>query len=221
MFVFHLRQRRWTSNEHVFNNRWFQCNEIQMGSQYDQLIDEYLSSSPNIICWNRITSISIFQPCISSDLRVLLSKTTNLRILTLTYLSKPPQSALFNDKTFIDLINDESLCNILTANGLRQLNLIPYSNQSNLINLSYLIIERLPYLEVIEMNGHLQQIEVIEMAFVLINGLSKLSFITLSGLCEIDLIYQKTITLFSSNISSFRMEMATESLNGKTLLIWF
>ena len=112
-----------------------------MSIDYDQKIDEYLSLSLNIICWDRITSISIFQPFISSDLRILLSKTTNLRVLTLTYLFRQCYPGIFKDKTAIDVINDESLCKILTSNGLRQLNLIIHSHQSNLINLGYRIIE--------------------------------------------------------------------------------
>ena len=174
-----------------------------------------------MICWDRITSISIYQPFLSSYLRVLFSQTTNLRILTLTYSTEWCRRDLSNDKTSnSSLINDESLCNILTSNGLRQLNLITYSGHFNLINLSHLIVERLPYLEVIEMNGDLQQIELIEMTSIFINGLSKLSFVTLSGFDEIYLIYEKKITLCNSNTRSLRMEMSTGGMNGRKLLIW-
>ena len=191
-----------------------------MTNYYYQIIDEYFSLSPNIICWDRITSVSIFQPFSSIHLRVLFSRTTHLRILTLTYQSEWHHPELFNDKTLIDLINDESLCNKLMSNGLRQLNLFFPSGQSNLINLSHLIVERLPDLEVIGMTGGPQQIELIEMTSILIHGLFKLSFVTLSGFCEICLIYEREILLCNSNTRSIRMEMSTISLNGKTLLIW-
>ena len=114
-----------------------------------------------------------------------------------------------------------SLCNILTSNGLRQLNLRTPSRQSNLINLGYRIIERLPYLEVIEMNGCFQQVELIKMASMLINGLSKLSFVALSGSGDIHYIHRENdITLFNSNTRFFRMEMSYANINRETLLIW-
>lgn len=145
---------------------------------------------------------------------------TNLRILTLKYVDELSHLVLFNGNILIDLIDDKSLCNILTSNGLRQLNLVTDSDQSNLINLGQFILERLPYLEVIEIHGCRQQIELIEMAFILINGLSKLSFIALSGFKEICLIYEKRITLFNSNTRHCRMEMITQCYYGNTLLIW-
>ena len=70
------------------------------------------------------------------------------------------------------------------------------------------------------MNGHLQEVELIKMASILINGLSKLSFVALSGSIEIRLIYEKTITLFNYNARSFRMEIGRRSIYGDTLLIW-
>ena len=188
-----------------------------MGNHYDQMIDEYLSLSCCMICWDRITSISIFQPFMSSHLRVLFSQTTNIRTLTLTYSSEWCRRDFSNDKSLNNLMNDESLCNILTSNGLRQLNLITCSGHFNLINLSHLIVERLPYLEVIEINGDIQQIE---MTSIFINGLSKLSFVTLSGFDEIYFVYEKEIILCNSNTRSFRMEMSTGGFHGSKLLIW-
>ena len=220
MIFFHFRQHRWVSNEQALNSRWFHCNEIQMTINYDQKIDEYLSLSPSVVCWDRITSISIYQPFISSHLRVLLSKTINLRILTLTYLSERLDSDFFKNKTRIDVINDESLCEILTSNGLRQLNLNTYLCQSNLTNLGYRAIERLPYLEVIEMNGCLQQLQLIKMASILINGLSKLNFVALSSLDKTHSVYDQRNYLSTSIIHSFQMKMSSKGMHGSTLLIW-
>ncbi|CAF4609135.1 unnamed protein product, partial [Rotaria sp. Silwood2] len=65
------------------------------------------------------------------------------------------------------------------SNGLRQLNLFPAWQQSNLLNIAYSIVERLPHLQVIKLDGTV--CEVFEMVHILINGLSKLSFLTLIG----------------------------------------
>ena len=211
---------RWASNEHVLSSRWFHCNEIRMIIDYDQKIDEYLSLSPSMICWDRITSISVHQPFTSSHLRVLLSNMINLRILTLTYICNQFNSEFFKNKTQIDVINDESLCKVLTSNGLRQLNLVTHMNQSNLTNLGYRTIERLPYLEVIEMIGWLGQIEVIEMASILINGHPKLSFVALSSWARGHSIFNWRTHLFNSITRPFRTEKSCEGTYGDTLLIW-
>jgi hypothetical protein len=121
------------------------------------------------------------------------------------------------DKTLIELINDQSLCNILISNGLRQLNLLTGAGQTNLINLAHLIVERLPHLEAIQVNS--DNIELIGMASIFINGLSKLSFVALSGCLEIASIYQKEITLCNSNTRSYRMEISIAN-NEETLFIW-
>ncbi len=65
------------------------------------------------------------------------------------------------------------------SNGLRQLNLFTNPFQSNLINISYLIIKRLPHLQVIELHSINRQ--VIKMSHILINGLEKLNFLTIDG----------------------------------------
>ncbi|CAF5156491.1 unnamed protein product, partial [Rotaria sp. Silwood1] len=65
------------------------------------------------------------------------------------------------------------------SNGLRQLNLFTFWNQPNLINIVYLIVERLSHLQVIELDGNNYQL--IQMSHILINGLSKLNFLIISG----------------------------------------
>ena len=217
---FHFEQSQWIDSKYLLGDWWFHCNEIILNIHYDQMIDRYLSFASNIIWWDRITSISIYQPLNSRYIGVVLSQMINLRILTLIYIFDYGILYRFKDKNLIDLIDDRSLCKILTSNGLRQLNLSTQSSQSNLTNLGYRIIERLPYLEVIELHGRLQQVELIKMVSMLINGLSKLSFVALSGSDEIHSIYKNDITLFNLNTRSFRMEMSNESLNGETLLIW-
>lgn len=190
-----------------------------MSYRYDQTNGEFLSLSPTIICWDRITSIEILQPFSSTYLHVLFSQAVNLRILTLMYLSASASDKLcLTNKTLIELINDESLCNILMSNGLRQLNLFTASSQRNLINFANLIVDRLPHLEVIELNSN--AVELIEMVSIFINGLSKLSFLAISGSAHVHTIYHKQITICNSNARSFRMEMSTGGLNGYKLLIW-
>lgn len=184
------------------------------------MIDEYLSWASNIIFWDRITSISFHQPVNSRDIRVLFLQLINLRILTLIYELDCGILDLEGDISSIDLMEDESLCKILTSNGLRQLNLITRESQSNWINLGYRIVRLLPYLEVIEMHGRRKQVDLIKMASILINGLSKLSFIALSGSDEIHSVYKNDITLFDLNTRSFRMEMSNGLPSGDTLVIW-
>ena len=217
-FFFKLRQSRWPYHKHALNNRRMRFNTIAMSDRYDQTNGEFLSVSPNIICWDRITSIYILQPFNSTSLHVLFSQAINLRSLSIEYIADWARRDCLSDKTLIDLINDQSLCNILMSNGLRQLNLITSWGQRNLINLAHLIVERLPHLQAIEL--HSGNVELIEMASIFINGLSKLSFVALSGCVEIYKIYQKEITLWNSNTRSFRMEMSTAGIKQDTLLIW-
>ncbi len=219
MFFLELRQSQWPSNKHDLNKRWLHCNEIMMSYRVDQINGEFLCLSPNIICWDRVTSLCILQPFNSTYLHVLFTQTTNLRILSLIYLLTSHSDELcLRDKTLIDLINDQSLCNILMSHGLRQLNLCICSGHKNLTNLAHLIVDRLPYLEAIQLN--MNDVELIEMASIFINGLSKLSFVALSGSTDIYSVYQKEITLCNSNTRAFRMEMSNEGINSNTLLIW-
>ena len=70
------------------------------------------------------------------------------------------------------------------------------------------------------MHGRRKQVDLIKMASILINGLSKLSFIALSGSDEIHSVYKNDITLFDLNTRSFRMEMSNGLPSGDTLVIW-
>ena len=70
----------------MLGSRWFYCNEIIIDSDYNEMIDKYLSLASNIICWDRITSITVYQPLNSHHIRVLFSEMINLRILTLIYM---------------------------------------------------------------------------------------------------------------------------------------
>jgi len=69
------------------------------------------------------------------------------------------------------------------------------------------------YLQSVEVNS--RNVELIEMAPILINGLSKLSFVALSGNLETHSNYQEKISC------PFRTEMVTEGINAEdTLFIW-
>ena len=98
-----------------------ESNEITMSDECDQTNGEFLSLSSSIMCWDRIISIDILQPFDSTYLHVLFSHAINLRILKLEYRAEWDRQDLLEDETLIDLIDDESLCNVLMSNGLRQL----------------------------------------------------------------------------------------------------
>ena len=189
-----------------------------MSDQYDQINSEFLSLSPNLICWDRITSLYILQPFNSTYLRLLVSQAINIRILSMEYIAEWTRRERLKDDTLIDLINDESLCNILMSNGLRQLNLITGSRQTNLIDLAHLIVDRFPHLEAFDL--HCGEAEFTDMASILINGLSKLSLVALSGQLDIYSIYFKTITLFDPNTRSSRMKMSAAGIFIPKLFIW-
>ncbi|CAF4487964.1 unnamed protein product [Rotaria socialis] len=67
----------------------------------------------------------------------------------------------------------------LNSNGLRQLYLSTGRGQPDLINIAYLIVERLPHLQIIELNG--ANDELIKISHILSNGLSKLNFLKIIG----------------------------------------
>jgi hypothetical protein len=104
------------------------------------------------------------------------------------------------------------------SNGLRQLNLFTDHNETNLINIAYLIVERLFHLEVIEVHGGGCQL--VEMAHILINGLEKLTFLTLDGFCHHGKIYDKQLRdLNNSNTRSFQTEIPN-IMYGELLFVW-
>ncbi|CAF4328177.1 unnamed protein product [Rotaria sp. Silwood2] len=209
---------RWPYNRRAFNSQLFRCNRITMSDYYDKINDEFLSLSPSIVAWNQITSLNIAQPFNSIHLYFLFSQTTNLRTLELHYRSEYDDKRYLKEETLIDLLDDTSLCNMLMSNALRQLNLSPASKQPNLVNIAYLIVERLRHLQVIE----LQDInwQVTEMSHILINGLSKLNFLTISGECNCGQLYEKQLRdLQNSNTRSFRTEVPN-TIDEDTLFVW-
>ncbi len=189
-----------------------------MSDDYNQINDEFLSLSPSIIAWHQITLLNIIQPFNSTYLYFLFSQTTNLRTLGLHYRSEYDTKRYLKEETLIDLFDDTSLCNMLMSNGLRQLNLFPASKQPNLVNIACLIVERLPHLQIIE----LQNIDwkVTEVSHILINGLSKLNFLTIIGGCQRNQLYEKQLRdLQNSNTRSFRTEVPN-SIDKDTLFVW-
>ena len=189
-----------------------------MSDDYDHINEEFLSLSPYIIRWDRIRSITVAQPFNSDHLRVLFSQAINLRVLTLEYRSIDQDRSRLKEETLIELINEKSLCNTLMSNGLKRLNLFTDWDQSNLIDIAYLIVERLPHLQVIELNGGND--ELIEMLHIFIKGLLKLTFAILCGRYQEGSSYEKQIrSLCNSNTRSFRTEVS-KNVDEDTLFVW-
>jgi hypothetical protein len=189
-----------------------------MSDYDDQMNEEFLSLSPPIVPWHQITSLSIRQPFNSTYLHCLFSRMTNLRILDLNYNSDFGDIIDLEEENLIDLLNDTSLCNMLMSNGLRQLNLFTDVDEPYLINIAYSIVERLLHLEVIELHG--VGCQLVEMAHTLINGLSKLTFLTLKGSHHEGKIYEKKLRdLQNSNTRSFQTEVPN-TMYGDLLFIW-
>ncbi|CAF0937658.1 unnamed protein product [Rotaria sordida] len=209
----------WSDNRFVFNNQWLRCNKIIMSEDYDRMNYEFLSFSPPLIPWHHVTSLSIADPFNRNHLHLLFSQATNLRTLELRYRLELNTKIGLKEETLIDLLSDSSLCNMLMSNGLRQLNLFTVWEQPpNPLNTAYSIVERLPHLQVIELHGII--CETIEVAHILINDLSKLSFLTLNGLFGSGELYDKGLRdLQNSNTRSFRTEVPN-TRDGNILFVW-
>jgi hypothetical protein len=190
-----------------------------MSNDNGQIKEKFLSFSPPIVPWHQITALSIAEPFHLNHLHLLLSQATNLRILELHYKAVYDCKIHWEEETLIDLLNDSFLCNMLMSNGLRQLNLFIVWQQSNLLDIAYSIIARLPHLEIMEIHGHVH--EVVEMSHILINGLNKLSSLMLKGISGYDEIYEKILRDKQRllNTRSFRTE-APKTINNGTLFIW-
>ncbi len=189
-----------------------------MRENYDEVNGEFLSLSPSIVSWHQITSLNIPLPLNSTYLHFLFSQTTNLCTLELHYKSYVLANFDFEDETLIDFLTDVSLCNMLMSHGLRQLNLFTAWQQPNLINLAYLIVERLPHLKVIELRGIDDGL--IEMAHILINGLEKLNFLSFRGLLGHGKRHEKEWrNLQNSNTRSFRTEVPN-TVDADTFIVW-
>jgi len=184
----------------------------------DQINEEFLSLSPSIVAWHQITSITIAQPFNSIHLYFLFSQTTNLRTLELRYRSEYDTTLNLKEETLIDLLDDTSLCNMLMSNGLRQLNIFLTLKQPNLINTAYLIVERLPHLQIIELKNIDWQAT--EVSHILINGLEKLNFLGIRGKWECGQLYEKQLRdLQNLTTRSFRTEVP-DTIAGDQLCIW-
>ncbi len=87
-----------------------------------------------------------------------------------------------------------------------------------MINIACSIVERLLHLEVIELHGIGCQL--VEMAHIFINELSKLSFLTLDGSLDHGKIYEKKLRdLQNSNTHSFQTEVPN-TMDGELLFVW-
>jgi hypothetical protein len=179
---------------------------------------EFLSLSPPIVPWHQITSLTIAHPFNSTHLRLLFSQTTNLRTLELRYRNEFQYRCDSKRERLIHLFNNASLCKTLMSNGLRQLNLFLAMHQSNLIKIAYLIVKRLPYLQVIKLDGIND--ELIEMSDIFINGLKKLNFLTIIGGIEDGEFHEKRLRdLQKLNTRSFRTEVP-KTIDKDRLLVW-
>ncbi len=129
-----------------------------------------------------------------------------------------PFNFVFEDETLIDFLTDVSLCNMLMSHGLRQLNIFTGWKQPNLINIAYLIVERLPHLQLIELRGC--DDELLEMSHILINGLEKLNFFSFRGLCGHGKCHEKEFrNLQNSNTRSFRTDVPN-TVDADTFIVW-
>jgi hypothetical protein len=190
-----------------------------MNQDDDQINEEFLSFSPSIIPWHQIISLYINQPFSSTHLHRLLPKLTNLRILELYYRSKDDVKLNLKDEILINVLDDASLCNILMLNGLQELILhIDTVEAFKMLPLAYLIVQRLPYLQVIELDGNDNQL--IEMSHIFINNLSKLTFLTLFGCQKHAQLYNRKLhDLHNSNTRRFRTEVPN-STDEDMLFVW-
>ncbi len=215
---FEFRRTPWSYNGCAFNNQLVRCNKIIMSEDYDRMNDEFLSFSPPIVPWHQVTSLSITEPFNRNHLHLLFSQATNLRTLELHFRAEYDCKAHLKEETLIDLLSDSSLCNMLMSNGLRQLNIFTVCQQLNLLNTAYLIVERLPHLQVFELHGTVR--EIIEVSHILINGLPKLSFFTLNGVLKYGKLYDKRLRdLQNSNTRSFRTEVPN-TIDKDILFVW-
>jgi len=218
-FFFTFRQSRWPYNRRAFNSQLFRCDKIIMIENDDQINNQFLSLSPNIISWHQITSLKIVQPFNSTYLRVLFSRASNLRTVELHYRSERFYKIDLKEENLIYLLNDASLCNMLMSNGLRQLNLFYPSDQSNLINIAHLIVERLPHLQVLDLTCI--NSELTEIPPILIKGLSKLNFLIFTGPYSFGEVCDEELRdLKNSNNRPFRTK-TLNTIRDDTLFVWF
>lgn len=185
----------------------------------DEMDDEFISLLPKIIRGDRVRSVSIMQPSNRTHLHTLFSHVINLRTLTLDYATEDGDPISSKEEPLIELLIDQSLCNKLMLNGLQQLNLSIHGDRTKLINIAHLIVDRLPRLQVIELECG--DDEVVEMAQILIDGLVKLNFVTLHVCMTYGSSYEKELrALCSSRTPSFRTEVVKFVTDRDTIFIW-
>ncbi|CAF5148291.1 unnamed protein product [Rotaria sp. Silwood1] len=104
------------------------------------------------------------------------------------------------------------------SHGVRALNLCTVWEQAKLLNIAYLIVDRLPDLKIIELHGYDDKL--IDMSHIFINSLSKLTFITISGCYKHGKLYDKRLRdLQKSSSRFFRTEVAN-TIDEDTIFIW-
>ena len=90
------------------------------------------------------------------------------------------------------------------------------ADQSNLIDIAHLIVELLPHLQVIELDG--DNDEVIEMLHIFINGLSKLTFVLRCGCYQQGPSYEKHIFYW---IILMLIVLVLRYMFSYTMMYWF
>jgi hypothetical protein len=181
------------------------CSEIK---------DEFLSYLPTISL-HQITSLKIDDPLDLCQLRLLLSKMINLRTLQLNYYFNYNLDDDSNKQYLIDLLNDTSLCTIHMSNGLQKLHLYTDWKYPDMIGIAFLIVKGLPHLQIIELNCHNNQVP--ETLHILMNGLSKLTFLIFHGRNE-QLSKMRDLQKYSTR--AYRMEFYNELAGDKMLYVW-
>ncbi len=219
--LYYFRQNRWSHDTHTSNIQLLQCSKIRMSECYNEINEKFLCCSPPIIPWHQITSIDIPLLFNSTFLHRLISQLTSIRKLELEYLDRNDYEPRLKEETLINIINDSSLCAMLMANGLRQLNLSveKVAFTSNSVEIANLIVERLFRLEIMKLDGFSHQL--LQMTPILINGLPKLSFFTFIGNLQEGKINEKKLHDLNNSITrSFRTEVPDATDDNQTVLIW-
>jgi hypothetical protein len=212
-------QSHWPSTVQALNNRLVCINQIDMPGDRSQIKDEFLSYLPTISSLDQITLLKIDDPLDLCQLRLLLSKMINLRTLQLNYHFDYDFDDDSNKQYLIDLLNDTSLCNILTSNGLQKLHLYTSWKYPDMINIAFLIVKGLPDLQIIELNCRNSQLP--ETLHILMNGLPKLAFLIFHGSRrDRNQQHPKMRDLQKYSTRAYRMEYYDELSGERMLYVW-
>ena len=192
-----------------------------MSERFNEINDALICSSLSIIPWHQITSIHIPQLFNRILLSRLISQLTQIRKLHVEYLDRTYSDPQFKEETLLSILNDASLCAMLMANGLGQLDLSVHKATftSNSIEIANLIVQRLSRLEIITLDGFSDQL--LQMTPILINGLPKLTFFTFVGNLEENRMNEKKLYHLQNSITrSFRTEAPNMFWEDNEVLIW-